>query len=422
MKIIGEIFRPDPQLLYLEPFFGCNYRCPFCIHGGEHQIEAVQLGPLLFEKLKPVIRKVEQIHITGLGEPFLNPHLLNYLSYFRDKGKSYYINTNGSLIEDSHIGLMTTSKAELSISLDAGDQETYGKVRHARNWDKVISCLHKVARVKAARKSAYPLLYLTFHINSLNLMSLKRVPELARELGIGAVKFSWTLLPEAHRANSLFKNRDLVDEVVHSVSAQLTEAGIQVRNQALFTRHQRGCWALSPMAFIGANGTVAGCCSRWITVGHLDENSFEDIWNGTPRRRIVLAIISGNPEGVCNDCPQIRGADYAQSEYAFLKSKDLEEHTLAEKTKRIGGLPSLEGLGDAFRAGTKALLEADFPAAVRILADLEKRHPDFFEIKNNLAVAHYHLGSREKCRELLDATARIPHNRWLLQANRDSLQ
>lgn len=188
MKIIREIFRPLPRILYLEPFFGCNFKCLFCIHGRGYQTRSAQLDPPTFERLKPLIEHVSHIHMTGLGEPFLNPYLSDYLSYFRAKGKSYYINTNGSLLEESHIDLMTTSPSELSVSLDAGDRETYEKVRCGGVWDRVVSRVKKVSQIRARRGGHHPLLYLSFHINALNLLSLKRVPELARELGIDAVK------------------------------------------------------------------------------------------------------------------------------------------------------------------------------------------------------------------------------------------
>jgi MoaA/NifB/PqqE/SkfB family radical SAM enzyme len=422
MKIISEIFRPEPQVLYLEPFFGCNYNCFFCIHGSGRKIQAAQLGPHLFDKLKPVIDKVNHIHMTGLGEPFLNRHLLDYLGYFRDSNKSYYLNTNGSLIEDAHIDLMSASRCELSVSLDAGDRETYEKVRYKSNWDNVMSRLKKVSRVKAERKSPYPLLYLTFHINSLNLMSLKKVPELCRDLGIEAVKFSWTILPEAYRARSIFWHQDAATQVLHNVSAQLQRHGIHVRTEALFSKHVRGCWNHGSMTFVGATGAVAACCSRWPAIGHLSENSFQDIWNGMPRRNIALAILNGAPQGVCKHCPQFLGVNYQANEEDFLKSEDLETEIVAEKNKNIGRLPSLEGLGAGFSSSVSALTKGDFQGAASALSNLESKFPDYFEIKNNLAVALFYLGNVEKCMEILHTIGRIPHNDSILRSNLESLR
>jgi MoaA/NifB/PqqE/SkfB family radical SAM enzyme len=409
MKIIRQIFSPDPKVLYLEPVFGCNYRCFFCIHGSGHHTRTARLDPALFKKLKPLIERVKHIHITGLGEPLLNAHLLDYLAYIREKDKSYYINTNGSLITDAHADLLTTSKSELSISLDAGDGQTYHRMRAGGNWDKVISGLKCVSQARATRGSRYPSLYLTFHINALNLMSLPKVPELARELGIDAVKFSWTILPEAYRFHSIFDKQDMVTGIVQSVCTQLRKNGIEVRNGAVFDRHFRGCWNFSKMAFIGANGSVAACCSRWPTVGNLNANCFEDIWNGMPRRSLALAILNGRPQGVCQDCTQIRGADYARTQEAFIQSGDHEEKVRLEKTKYFEKLPCLKGLDTEFGSGVAALLDGNFQGAANIFSTLDTRFPAFFEIKNNLAVAHAYLENFERCREVLQALTKIPH-------------
>ena len=331
IKIIGEIFRPEPQVLYLEPVFGCNYRCLFCIHGSGQQGDLVHVEPVVFERLKPLVDTVKHVHITGLGEPLLNPHLLQYLAYFRDHEKSYYINTNGSLIGDDLIDLMTSSQSELSVSLDAGDREVYRKVRRGGNWDRVISAVKRVSRAKVDRKTPYPLLYLTFHINALNLMSLKNVPGLAHELGINAVKLSWTKLPESHRTHSIFRNQGTVNEILYDLCDRLENQGIQVKSEAIFDKHVRGCWAFSPMVFVCATGAVAACCSRWRTVGDITRNCFEDIWNGMPRRRIILSILNGRPEEGCGDCPQIRGVDYANREEDFLKPSSMDARIRKER-------------------------------------------------------------------------------------------
>lgn len=175
------------------------------------------------------------------------------------------------------------------------------------------------------------------------------------------------------------------------------------------------------MTFVGANGAVAACCSRWIPIGHLSENSFEDIWNGWPRRRIQLAILNKRPEGMCRQCPQILGVDYSQTEADFFKSRKQDAAVLTEKAKNIGKLPSLEGLRDAFRCASATLLGGDAAAAVRIFTALDTRFPGYFEIQNNLAASYLYLGNIRKCRELLQAIRTIPHNEKLIRSNLGSL-
>jgi hypothetical protein len=176
------------------------------------------------------------------------------------------------------------------------------------------------------------------------------------------------------------------------------------------------------MTFVCATGAVAACCSRWRTIGNINSNSFEDIWNGAPRRRIILSILNGRPEAECDDCPQIRGADYANKEEDFLKPANADAGILKERDKSFETLPSLKGLDSAFRGGVAALVEGHIHTALKIFSDLDAQFPDFFEIKNNLAVAHLYHGDAEICRELFDVIRRIPHGEQFMESNSRALE
>ena len=80
-----------------------------------------------------------------------------------------------------------------------------------------------------------------------------------------------------------------------------------------------------------------------------------------------------------------------------------------EKTKYFEKLPCLKGLDTEFGSGVAALLDGNFQGAANIFSTLDTRFPAFFEIKNNLAVAHAYLENFERCREVLQALTKIPH-------------
>ncbi len=188
LKVIRNIFRPHPAYLYIEPSFGCNFRCFFCFYQPDQRLKNMLLEPAVFEILKPIVEKVNHVHITGLGEPFLNPNLSEYLQFLREKSKSCYINTNGSLVQDPHVWIMATFPCQLSVSLDACDEETYRKVRHPKNWEKIMITLARIQAVKKALGSPYPHVYAELNINRLNIKSLVKLPALCRETGIEAVR------------------------------------------------------------------------------------------------------------------------------------------------------------------------------------------------------------------------------------------
>ena len=409
MKIIRSIFRPHPAYLYLEPFFGCNFKCPFCFYLPDQNVKTMQLEPAIIEKLLPVIENVRHVHITGLGEPFLNPHLLDYLKLLREKNKSYYINTNGSLIQESHLEVMANSRCELSISIDAGDRRTYQKVRHPAKWDVVMATLSRVQEMKAGLANAYPRVYATVTINMLNLESLVKLPALCRAKCIEAVRLSWTILPKSYARYCVFDHQEKATRIIRSVVKKLNDMGVAVKNSAEFDTHDHTCWDLTGFTYVGSDGAVTACPNRWIHLGSLHENTFEDIWNGMPHRKIGFGVFNGNPEDSCKTCRLIRRINYRTDKHNFFRQEETDEIFLREKSKPVEKLPSLNGLDREFQKGVMALFNKNLQQGIDIFLQLEKRFPDFFEIKNNLAVAYAYLGNKEKSLQLQQQIEQMPH-------------
>lgn len=411
-------------MLYLEPVFGCNYRCFFCVHGHDHGIKPVQLTPAVFERIKPVVDQAAHIHLTGLGEPFLNTHIEDYMSYFREKGKKYYINTNGALIQNSHIELLLTSFSELSISLDAADKDTYGRMRHPGSWEKVVRTIKRVSDLKESRSSRFPLLYLALNINWLNLPSLKYLPELCSDLRIDSVKLAWTILPETHKHLSPYEDMRKASEMIRPVASALRHKGISIRDEVLFQPHKRGCWNFTGFAFVGGNGMVTACCDRWLAVGDLAVNSFEEIWNGLPHRRIFFGVFNNLPVESCMGCRQFQVVDYVKNPNAFVQDESTAKAILAQKRCTMEKLPSIGNLEKEFRSGFEALTGGNngCESALDIYTALARQYPDYYEIKNNLAAACLANGQPGKCRELFANIQSIPHNRAIVDHNLEFLK
>jgi len=221
------------------------------------------------------------------------------------------------------------------------------------------------------------------------------------------VRLSWTILPESHAIYSVFNDQTHADQIIQDVSKHLNSMGVGVQNQAHFEEHFRGCWDLRSMTFVGANGTVAACCSRWIALGSLHQNTFEDIWNGMPHRRIGFGIFNGKPTAPCRSCRQIRPLGYKGRKEDFIMPQATGEAVLKEKTRKLDTLPTLKGLDTDFAAGVKALFSKDFQDALKIFSKLEDRFPDFYEIKNNLAITHHFLKNESKSHELLKSIEKM---------------
>jgi hypothetical protein len=281
----------------------------------------------------------------------------------------------------------------------------------------VISKIRRISDLRAEQGSASPRLYLSYHINRLNLPSLRHLPELCKALRIDAVKLSWTLLPEMHRELSPFHEMPAAAAMIREVASVLRSNGIEVRDEVLFSSHMRGCWNLTDFAFIGANGMAAACCNRWVPIGDLTKNDFEDIWNGQPHRRILFGVLNRRPDLPCEACRQLQAVDYMIDPEAFLKSDRADRAILSEKLREMETLPSLCGLDKKFSAGFEALKHQNTDQALDIYSSLIRDYPHYYEIRNNLAAAYWLDGKHEKCMDVLAPVASIPHNQGIIRSN-----
>ena len=100
------------------------------------------------------------------------------------------------------------------------------------------------------------------------------------------------------------------------------------------------------------------------------------------------------------------------------------KRSLAQKRRVAEKLPPLGNLETEFSAGFEALTGkgGNSGIALEILGALAERYPDYYEIRNNLAVAYFQNGQPEKARELLAGIHSIPHNRAILDYNVEFLK
>lgn len=212
--------------------------------------------------------------------------------------------------------------------------------------------------------------------------------------------------------------------MIRSVASALRRKGIGIRDEVLFQPHRRGCWDLAEITFIGADGSVAACCNRWPSVGNLTANSFEEIWNGPLHRRIFFGALNQRPVAVCAGCRQLRIVDYVADPGAFVKVGGADEAVLAQKRQRAEKLPPLGNLEKEFAVGFQTLTSEGKHSdrALQIFSALAERYPDYYEIRNNLAVAYFLDGRSEKCRALLSGIRSIPHNRGIVEYNLEYLK
>jgi len=223
---------------------------------------------------------IDVVHLYNWGEPFLNPHILNYVRRLHDMGKFTEINSNFSAKDyDDHYmeSLVGSGLDQLQISIDGASQESYGKYRVNGDFKRVLCNMKRLTAAKQRLNSATPELFYKMMLNRFNEEEVEEARRIAE--GVGAV-FSlhetfWIpeALKEEWRATAIEKRYgDTKPEwyglpgsgLIHTCCRQMWE-----------------------MVVVNANGDVFPCCAVFDpahALGNLLEEPFSKIWNGAKMR------------------------------------------------------------------------------------------------------------------------------------------
>ncbi len=133
-----------PLMVVLSIIYPCNFGCPMCPYtNGNSEIRKFyreHKGDLFPVELWQKIAKEcgeygAWMRCTGGGEPMVHPHMTEMIEYAKERGARVWLNTNGSMFgptERSRQKLERVLRAGIDLiefSMDAGDPETYAKVR-----------------------------------------------------------------------------------------------------------------------------------------------------------------------------------------------------------------------------------------------------------------------------------------------------
>jgi len=127
------------RFIHVEPSFLCNLECQMCPRLIQGHGEGL-LAPGRFEKLTPLFPYLDAVVLTGFGEPFLNPHLPDFIAAIRGAGARPCLSTNGTLLDDKRArAALEAGVQHVQFSIDAGSAPTYERIRTGARWEHVLA-------------------------------------------------------------------------------------------------------------------------------------------------------------------------------------------------------------------------------------------------------------------------------------------
>lgn len=208
----AEEVRAKPLYLALCPSTYCNYDCIMCDLG---HLPRRDLPERIWDELPSLLPTLKTLTLLG-GEPLANPRTWEFL---REMDTTRYpdatldLVTNGSLLSEKALDrIRNCALGDVTLSLNAGDAETYVKVQSPTvSFETVLGNLDALMRFRAARPWWFGIT-LSFVVQSASAHSLVAFAELAHKRNL-RVRFM-AVNPENHRHLDFYRDPDEVARVV----------------------------------------------------------------------------------------------------------------------------------------------------------------------------------------------------------------
>ncbi len=328
-----QVVRALPLHFQLEPARGCNLRCRMCqvpdYKPDQWKNMSLDQFKRIFDQIRPT-----NVALSGSGEPFLNPELLDIVRYAKAGRASVLTTTNFTLCTKKLEEIVRSGLDLIKISLDATTAETYEKIRGVDRFALILRDLEELQAIKKRLGSPTPYVRLQFVLQADNLGEIEKMVELAHRLRADSVYFQplETLLIQ-DRKEELTRGVQMEDLGRRLAAARdraaefkiTTNAGVLVRSlPSYFRKYEPGIPAKPPSRvcllpwfslYITVEGNVRPCCSfaegETFVLGNLFTQSFQEIWNGPAYRELRRhAVACRLGYTVCRNCIPNRLRDF----------------------------------------------------------------------------------------------------------------
>jgi radical SAM protein with 4Fe4S-binding SPASM domain len=323
---------PLPSHLQLEITSACNLRCMMCLVRYRPPVNklAGAMRPDLFHRLVDEVPGLTRLTLQGLGEPLLSPYLLDMVRAAVQRRITVGFNSNATLLTRRRAAELVESRVDwLHVSVDGADAAAYEAIRDGADFAAVVANLAGLVQAKRAAGSATPWIRVVFVAMRDNLAELPALVRLLGGIGVDELhvqnlSHSFSDTDPAGRYDGI--RRFTADQALWAgsdldrVASTFAEATLVAREHGLRLRlpHTapaagpagRGCSWPWEAAYVTSSGVVQPCCMVMgddrVSLGHLGEQSFPQIWSGEPYREFRRRLSGEHPPEVCRGCSLYR--------------------------------------------------------------------------------------------------------------------
>jgi MoaA/NifB/PqqE/SkfB family radical SAM enzyme len=276
---------------------------------------------------------VKSVHIFGGGEPLMNPGLCSFLLRLHENGLESGLITNGVFLNDETIETILKTCRWIGVSLDAGTNETFMKVKGTKNSQLFSFVLDKMKRLcdERTRTKSNCSICAKYLMHPENVKDIAVAVQLAKELGVDDFQVRPAGWENVLNKDMIpFDFAPLLDEVNHQMQlAQEMESetfhvyGVWHKFTPNLNpkRKYSRCWASPLVLLFAVDGKCYPCGDRrgqdaYALCSHYpDVEEVKKMWNSERHKQIISSI-------KLNECPRcVLGPCHEIIEKVFIKDQ-----------------------------------------------------------------------------------------------------
>lgn len=304
--------REFPMMCVLSVVYVCNARCPNCPYTNSSIREDYRDRPLMPEKTYRLIADEcgphhSWLRFSGGGEPMLHPQAVEFAEYGKQRGARIGLITNGSrFTEESTRRLLVAGVDMIEFSVDAGDPQTYRRVRRGLQWSVLVRNVRRMVEIRNRLGSSTRIL-------------ASGVAQLGVDLD--AVARFWEPLVD------VFQRRKYLTWGITDPSQSVDQTPYLPPSERI------PCPLIFERLNIDSRGKVMVCgfdIAAVTDMGNVHQQTIRNIWQGEGFehfRRLHLAR-RGEELPLCRDCPDWKYRSWTHNYWKLVRSA--EEHRCAQ--------------------------------------------------------------------------------------------
>ena len=304
-----------PYRIDIEPIDTCNFACDHC-QVTHWKRPTTRLTTEMFGRILKQFPRLLSIKLQGMGEPFLNKHLMEMLEECERRGIDVEVSSNGSVYTENIASRLTSLRGFLIVfSIDGATAETFEAIRKKGNFKEVAD--HVADLVRRRGEKTWPRIEIRTVATLRNAHEQPDIVRLAKRLGVDGLIITTVLTDwgkEEMQASIVPIDISGKSSRASQARRYLREAEaigdgigipVVVERGPRYSASNRCLWPWDA-AYIAANGDVVPCCqiadSAVVKMGNLFDETFSAIWNNEKYRELRRRISDNDIPHYCRGC------------------------------------------------------------------------------------------------------------------------